>query len=120
MEYTLRKQQRDIDSVAEDVRRHRLTLVDMAGDEAVDKLDKQLVEEQNKVAQGTEIPTVTDSPAGNAEAKAEGNVPASGDEQAKTAEKTDSKSEEVPIDQSTNENQEPKQQTASTNPSPQS
>jgi hypothetical protein len=113
MEYTLRKQQRDIDGVASDVRRQRLTLIDLAGEDAVDKLDKQIVDEQNKVNEGTAI-----APQDNA----------GGDDQAKTAENTNAKSEEVSIDQSsnekpdqsTNEKQEPKQQTASTNPSPQS
>lgn len=126
MEYTLRKQQRDIDGVASDVRRQRLTLVDLAGEDAVEKLDKQLVDEQNKVNEGTAMAV---SPQDNSAAPL-GDSPASSDEQVKTAENSNAKSEEVPIDQSTNEKQEAKQptdekqeqnqQTASTNPSPQS
>lgn len=56
MEYTLRKQQRDIDSALEDTRRHRQGLVDLAGSEAVDKLDRQLAEEKNQVQQVQETP----------------------------------------------------------------
>jgi hypothetical protein len=53
MEYTLRKQQRDIDTIAEEVRRHRQSLVDLAGGEAATKLDKQLAEERNQIQQST-------------------------------------------------------------------
>lgn len=55
MEYTLRKQQRDLDSIADDLRGHRQSLVDLAGTEAVEKLDKQLAEEHNKL-EATNIP----------------------------------------------------------------
>jgi len=47
MEYTLRKQQRDLDAIADDLRGHRQSLIDLAGVEAVDKLDKQLYKERN-------------------------------------------------------------------------
>jgi hypothetical protein len=128
MEYTLRKQQRDIDGVASDVRRQRLTLIDLAGEDAVDKLDKQLVDEQNKVNEGTTIAQDTGPPTDDSTAP-QGDAPVNSDEQAKTADNANAKSEEVPIDQSSNEKQEAKQptnekqeqnqQTAS-NPSPQS
>lgn len=55
MEYTVRKQQRDLDCVADDLRGHRQSLIDLAGAEAVDKLDKQLAEE-GKIADGAAIP----------------------------------------------------------------
>ena len=45
-EYTLRKAKRDIDSLSEEVRRYRQSLVDLAGTEAVCKLDKQINDEQ--------------------------------------------------------------------------
>ena len=51
MEYTLRKQQRDLDSIADDSRRDRQSLVDLAGPEAVDKLDKQLADERGRLEQ---------------------------------------------------------------------
>jgi len=49
MEYTLRKAQRDIDSICEDVKKYRQGLVDLAGNEAVAKLDKQVEEEQSRL-----------------------------------------------------------------------
>lgn len=55
MEYTLRKQERDIDGVAQEVRRHRQSLVDLAGPEAIDKLDKELVEERNQLHDTTVV-----------------------------------------------------------------
>jgi hypothetical protein len=48
-EYTLRKAQRDIDEKAEDVRRFRQSLIDLAGADAVAKLDKQFDDETNQV-----------------------------------------------------------------------
>jgi hypothetical protein len=44
-EYTLRKQKRDIDSLADDVHRYRQNLIDLAGSEAVDKLDQDIARE---------------------------------------------------------------------------
>ncbi|MBU6450839.1 MAG: hypothetical protein KGS72_03605 [Cyanobacteria bacterium REEB67] len=44
-EYTLRKQKRDIDSIADDVHRYRQNLIDLAGSEAVDKLDTDIARE---------------------------------------------------------------------------
>jgi len=49
MEYTLRKARRDIDAVNDDVRRCRQALVDLSGPESVDKLDKQIAIEMDKV-----------------------------------------------------------------------
>ena len=49
MEYTLRKQQRDMDAVADDLQHHRQNLVDLSGPEAVAKLDRQIVEEREKL-----------------------------------------------------------------------
>lgn len=49
MEYTLRKAQRDVDVVANNVKHHRQSLIDLSGPEAVAKLDKQLDEEQKAV-----------------------------------------------------------------------
>jgi hypothetical protein len=46
MEYTLRKAQRDIDSVSEEVRQYRQGLIDLAGPDAIAKLDKQYNDEQ--------------------------------------------------------------------------
>ncbi len=51
MEYTLRKQQRDMDTVADDLQHHRQNLVDLAGGEAVAHLDKQLVDERERLKQ---------------------------------------------------------------------
>ncbi len=51
MEYTLRKQQRDMDAVADDLQHHRQNLVDLSGPEAVAKLDKQIVEERERLKQ---------------------------------------------------------------------
>ena len=45
MEYTLRKQKRDIASLADDVHRYRQNLIDLAGSEAVDKLDQDIARE---------------------------------------------------------------------------
>ncbi len=53
MEYTLRKAQRDVDGVANNVKHHRQSLIDLSGAEAVAKLDKQLDEEQKAVEVAT-------------------------------------------------------------------
>jgi chromosome segregation ATPase len=55
MEYTLRKAQRDIDSINEDVKKYRQGLADLAGAEAIDKLDKQLQEEQDRLDPGAQV-----------------------------------------------------------------
>jgi len=52
MDYTLRKAQRDIDQISDDVRRNRSNLIDLAGGEAVAKLDKQIIWENTQVDQG--------------------------------------------------------------------
>lgn len=59
MEYTLRKAQRDVDVVANNVKHHRQSLIDLSGPEAVSKLDKQLDEEQKAVEVAS---PVTESP----------------------------------------------------------
>lgn len=46
MEYTLRKARREIEKEMENVRRHRQELADLAGGEAVAKLDKEMEEEK--------------------------------------------------------------------------
>ncbi len=53
MEYTLRKAQRDVDVVANNVKHHRQSLIDLSGPEAVAKLDKQLDEEQKAIEVAT-------------------------------------------------------------------
>jgi hypothetical protein len=55
MEYTLRKARRDIDALNDDVRRTRQSLVDLAGAESIDRLDKQVQIENDKVDDGTAI-----------------------------------------------------------------
>ncbi len=62
MEYTLRKQQRDVDAIQEDLRRYRQSMVDLAGPDAVAKLDKQIEEEQNKIMQATPAGTPNPNP----------------------------------------------------------
>ncbi len=52
MEYTLRKQQRDVEAISDDIRKHRQNLVDLAGAEAIAKLDKQIAEEQVNISNG--------------------------------------------------------------------
>jgi len=47
--YTLRKQQRDIAAITEDARRHRQSLSDLAGGDAVAKLDQQIDQEQQAI-----------------------------------------------------------------------
>lgn len=49
MQYTLRKAQRDIDGLVDDVHRYRQNLIDMAGSDAVCKLDNQVKEEMQKL-----------------------------------------------------------------------
>ncbi len=46
MEYTLRKAKRDIVALGENIRRERQSLVDLAGSDAVIKLDQQLIAER--------------------------------------------------------------------------
>ena len=49
MEYTLRKAKRDIDEKVEQTRLYRQQLTDLAGPDAIAKLDKQLVEEKGAI-----------------------------------------------------------------------
>ncbi len=53
MEYTLRKAQRDVDSINEDIKRFRQGLIDLSGSEAVARLDKEMVVEQASLDQTT-------------------------------------------------------------------
>ncbi len=53
MDYTIKKAQLDADSAAEDVKRYRQGLVDLAGVETVAKLDKQLEDEQSRIEQAS-------------------------------------------------------------------
>lgn len=53
MEYTLRKARREIDRESEEVRGNRQMLVDLAGDEAVVKLDQELQSEREAIARLT-------------------------------------------------------------------
>jgi hypothetical protein len=62
MEYTLRKARRDIDAVNDDVRRTRQSLVDLAGGESIDRLDKQIAIENDKVEDGTQVADPTADP----------------------------------------------------------
>jgi len=101
MDYTLRKAQRDIDQISDDVRRNRCNLIDLAGTEAVAKLDKQIIWEQTQVDQGQTASAPT--PDGGA-------TPAS-DSSKKTEPTTQAQDPSAAGD---------KPQTASTNPSPQS
>jgi len=62
-EYTLRKQKRDIETIADDVHRYRQNLLDMAGSEAVDKLDLDIAREmqmleETPVVAGKTKPTI--------------------------------------------------------------
>jgi len=49
MEYTLRKAKRDIDEKVEQAKLYRQQLTDLAGGEAIAKLDKEVIDEQNAV-----------------------------------------------------------------------
>jgi len=61
-EYTLRKQKRDIDSIADDVHRYRQNLIDLAGSEAVDKLDMDIARE-TQMLEGTAVVAGNDAAA---------------------------------------------------------
>lgn len=81
MEYTLRRQQRDVDGVIEDLRRYRQGLVDLSGPEAVAKLDQQIQDEQSKIEQATPAGTPNPSPQGGESVpspQTAGNPPARG------------------------------------------
>ncbi len=49
MEYTLKRAQRDLDETADDLRKYRQSLFDLAGPDAVASLDKQIEEENNRI-----------------------------------------------------------------------
>jgi len=112
MEYTLRKQQRDIFALAEDVRRDRQGLVDLAGSEAVEKLDKQFVDERNQVQQAAVVGDETKQ-------SASVNDPVD-PQKTEAAAKPDLKSKPIDQDDKSQAGNEVSKQTASTNHSPES
>jgi hypothetical protein len=57
MEYTIRKAQREVDALGDDVKKYRQSLVDLAGNDAVAKLDKQIDDERLALQQQTSAPT---------------------------------------------------------------
>jgi hypothetical protein len=71
MDYTLRKAQRDIDQISDEVRRHRSNLLDLAGPDAIAKLDKQIIWEQTQVDQGqaTQASSSADASASDSSSK---------------------------------------------------
>jgi hypothetical protein len=60
MEYTLRKAQRDIEEKAADMRKYRQALQDLAGPDAIAKLDKQVLDEDTAVASQTQTSITAD------------------------------------------------------------
>jgi hypothetical protein len=122
MEYTLRKQQRDIDSVAEDVRRDRQSLIDLAGGEAVEKLDKQLAEEHSQVQQKTALqnaPTSVEDGSKEIDAATTTTTVVDNQPSAQAA-KTDAQTEEAGQDDKAAKGKQETKETASTDHSPQS
>ncbi len=64
MEYTLRKQKRDIEEKSEQLRLFRQQLTDLAGAEAIDKLDTEFISERNAIANS--VGTGNDTKSANA------------------------------------------------------
>ncbi len=64
MEYTLRKAKRDIEEKSEQSRLYRQQLADLAGVQAIDKLDKEMEDERNAIANITGTGTNSDPGAG--------------------------------------------------------
>lgn len=62
MQYTLRKAQRDVDSLVDDVHRYRQNLIDLAGREAVDKLDNLMNDEMQKLENTQIAPSLKTKP----------------------------------------------------------
>jgi chorismate synthase len=62
MQYTLRKAQRDVDSLVDDVHRYRQNLIDLAGREAVDKLDNLMNDEMQKLENTQIAPSLKSKP----------------------------------------------------------
>jgi hypothetical protein len=52
MEYTVRKAQRDMINISDDIHRYRQSLTDMAGNDAVDKLDQDVQTELQNLGEG--------------------------------------------------------------------
>lgn len=63
MEYTIRKCQHDLDDITDDARLHRQQLCDLAGADAVAKLDEQIDEEALAVANATGSDAMAQAPA---------------------------------------------------------
>lgn len=55
MEYTVRKAQRDMVNISDDIHRYRQSLIDMAGGDAVDKLDKDVQGELQNLGEGNTL-----------------------------------------------------------------
>lgn len=53
MEYTVRKAQRDVIAISDDIHRFRQGLIDMSGAEAVDKLDQSIQEELQNLGESS-------------------------------------------------------------------
>ena len=53
MEYTVRKAQRDVIAISDDVHRFRQGLIDMSGNEAVEKLDQSIQEELQNLGESS-------------------------------------------------------------------
>ncbi len=63
MEYTLRKAQRDVDKIVDEAKLHRQQLIDLAGGDAVARLDNQIEEETlalNRLVGGEGSPALTE------------------------------------------------------------
>lgn len=75
MQYTLKKAQRDIEEKSADLRKYRQALQDLAGSEALAKLDKQIQDENTRVADETQTAgTVIADPVPATPAAASGDV----------------------------------------------
>lgn len=61
MEYTVRKAQRDVIAISDDIHRFRQGLIDMSGAEAVDKLDQSIQEELQNLGESSPNAAIADS-----------------------------------------------------------
>jgi hypothetical protein len=61
MEYTVRKAQRDVIAISDDVHRFRQGLIDMSGNEAVEKLDQSIQEELQNLGESSPNAAIADS-----------------------------------------------------------
>jgi hypothetical protein len=62
MDYTVKRAQREVEALTDDVKKYRQTLVDLAGAEAVAKLDKQVEDERLAVKEINASPTLIAAP----------------------------------------------------------